>query len=370
MAYETRTLAALSTAARQFFTQTIPGAIANVWPNTFTIVGKVLALVDFENELRRQWLYKQIFASTANPAQLYRQGYELGLGAPSAASPATDTMTVACTPGLAIPQGIQYQRADGATFSTRAAVTPAGSTVSLPMQADVAGANGNCPAGTTLTLVPNNAAPAGLGTTGTADTETDGGGFEGGADAETTEAYRQRVLLRKRQPPTGGSDTDYENWTADALSTVIPNRVFVDSFLNDTRWVWVSFLVTDQANGIPSSGEVAIVQAYLSDPIRRPTAARVSVTAPTPEAVAVTIQGLVPNTPDTQAAVIAELAAVQAEQIMPATPNTPFVLFRDWIAAAIERAEGVVSATLVAPSGNLTYSTGGQMPVLQAPTFE
>src|ERR1700742_3498309 len=110
MAYPTVTLASLSAQARQFFTQTIPGAIASVWPNTFTIVAKVLALIGFEIELRRTWLFKQQFASTADPPWLYRHGFELGLGPPTAATPAIGTITVACSPGLPIPQGIQYER--------------------------------------------------------------------------------------------------------------------------------------------------------------------------------------------------------------------------------------------------------------------
>jgi uncharacterized phage protein gp47/JayE len=369
MALPSETLESLATQARQFFTQSIPGAIANVWANTFTITAKVLALIGFEIQLRRAALFRQLFASTADPPWLYRHGFELGLGPPAAATPAIGTITVACTAGLAIPAGLQYERPDGATYSLRLTTTPGGSSATLSLQADIAGAAGNCDAGTTLTLVPSHAAPAGLGTSAPVNAQADGGGCEGGVDAETTEHYRQRVLRRKQQPPTGGSAPDYAAWVEDALPTVIAGSVIVDSFVDDTRWVWITFLVSDQANGIPSSGEIAAVQAYVADPIRRPVTARVHVAAPTTVDVPITIAGLNPDTPDTRAAVIAELQAVQAEQIAPATPSTEFVLFYQWLDAAIARADGVVSATLTAPSGNLTYSTAGEMPVLGMPSF-
>src|SRR5579872_6549867 len=112
--YPTRTLAQLATAAWGFFTETIPGAMVRLWPNTFRVIGKVLALIDFENELRRQWLAKQLFASTAtDPAWLARHGWELGL-VPDPATAATGSATVSCTPALLIPAGLQFERADGA----------------------------------------------------------------------------------------------------------------------------------------------------------------------------------------------------------------------------------------------------------------
>src|SRR5438128_2648912 len=139
MAYPTRSLDGLAQAAWQFFTQTIPGAFVRLWPNTFRVVGKVLALLDFENELRRRWIFQQLFASTADQVWVTRHGWELGL-VPDPAVMASGAATVACTPGLLIPAGIQFRRADGASFSVTAPTRPLGSTVSLPLLADLAGA--------------------------------------------------------------------------------------------------------------------------------------------------------------------------------------------------------------------------------------
>lgn len=360
--YPIRTLAQLATKAWGFFTETIPGALVRLWPNTFRVIGKVLALVDFENELRRKWLAAQLFASTAEGAWLLRHGWELGL-VPEPATTAIGNAVVTCTAGLPIPQGLQYQRADGATFSVRTPVTPIGSSVALPLSADVAGAIGNTNAGDTLTLVPSNAAPSGLGTIATIDSA----GLGGGDNAETTEAFRARVLYRKRNPPQGGAAPDFVEWTEAALPTV--TGVWVDQFIGDPGRVWLAFTVSDQVNGIPSGGEIATVQAYVADPIRKPVTARVTVVAPVAQSVAIQVSQLYPDSPDTRAAVAAELAAAFDEHAQPALPNAAFTFYREWLDGALARAIGVDHATLVLPATNLVYSTGGQLPVLGAITF-
>jgi len=145
--------------------------------------------------------------------------------------------------------------------------------------------------------------------------------------------------------------------------------VWVDQFIGDPGRVWLAFTVSDQTNGIPSAGEIATVQAYVSDPIRRPVTARVTVVAPDAQTVNITVSGLYPNTTDTRAAVQAEIEAVFAEHAQPALPNTAFAFERRWLDAALDRAIGVVRATMISPSADLIFTTGGQMPVLGSISF-
>ena len=362
MAYEIRSLPALSTLARQAFTQSVAGAIVRVWANTFTVFGKVFALLDFEHELRRAYLYQQLFASTAAPQWLTRHGFELGL-AMDPGSASAGTVTAAVPGGTAVPAGLSYSRADGRTYSTLAPVTAAGDpsltvTVDLPVMADLAGADSDVPAGDALALVNPGSGPFGLAATATVDA----GGLTGGTDPEDVETFRARVLYRKRNPPQGGSAADYVAWAGAALSTV--KDVHVDSFANDSRAVWVCFTVSDGPNGVPSPGEVAAVQAYVSDPVRRPVTARVYATAPTPVPQAIGIRGLSPDTPDIRAAIQAELAALFADDVRPATPSMPFTLYVEAVSAAVARAAGVGTFTLASPAADQTFGTGGQMPVL------
>lgn len=364
MGYEIRTLATLATQARQFFTQSIPGALVRIWANTFTVLGKVLALLDFEHELRRRWLFKQVFASTADQLWLTRHGFELGL-APDPGNFAVGSITVAVTAGDVVPLGTSWARGDGVTYSTLVAVVATGTSADLPLQCDQVGAIGDMAAGDTLTVVLTDNVPISLdlNPTGTVDAA----GLTGGTDAEDVETFRARVLYRKRNPPQGGSAPDYEEWVGKALSTA--KSVYVDSFQNDSRSVWVCFTVTDQPSGVPTSGQVAIVEAYVSDPVRRPVTARVFSTGPTAIAAPIAVTHFYPDTDDTRGAVLAELAALQADEIQPATPSAPFVLYREAIDAAIKRAAGVVHFTLVTPATDTTYSTPGQMPVLGVPAY-
>lgn len=354
--YNVRSLAELGAQARKFFVQAIDGAIASVWANTFTVIGKVLALIGFEQELRRRWLFKQIFASTADEIWLRRHGFELGL-TQLAGAPAIGSVTITTTPGLVVPASLQFIRDDGATFTSVAGVRAAGFSAALFVQADDAGALGNTPAATVLTLVDQGTTPDGLGT----DATVGGEGLGGGADTEALEGFRARVLARKRNPPQGGSARDYEAWAFDALDVV--TAVYVDSFENDSRSVWVQFTVSDQPNGIPTVQQVAVVQDYLSDPLRRPVTARVFVSAPNPVPVDVTIQALSPDTLDIRASIRAELTAVFLDRARPGTPTANFRLYRSWLDEAISRAVGEDGHDLRVPATDRVFWTG-QYPVL------
>lgn len=357
--YSVRSLVELSQTARQYFVQSVEGAIASVWANTFTVFAKVLALIGQGLELRRAWLTKQIFASTADRMWLIRHGYELGLQ-PGVAAPALGTATAAADPGTQVPEGLQYVRADGVTFSTISGTAASGAFAGLTLQADAGGVAGNTPPGTVLTLTEPANAPKGLAPTCTVDVASDGSGLSGGADEQDIEAFRAQVLYRKRNPPQGGSAPDYAEWVQAAVPTA--TRVFVDSFQDDTRSVWVQFLVSDQPDGIPSAGQVAAAQAYVSDPVRRPITARVFVSAPEPEAVDVVIGAFAPDTADNRANVEAELAATFLDRAEPGRPSAPFAFSASWLNEAVSRATGEDSHDLRSP-GDLVFASG-RLPVL------
>ena len=116
--YSLRSLDTLSKLTRGFFTQSITGAITSLWANTFTVVGKVLALLDFEHEQRRAWLYDQIFASRADAVWLARHGFELGL-TQAPASTAAGTILAATRAVAAIAKGVRIP-----AFGTSTPVTP------------------------------------------------------------------------------------------------------------------------------------------------------------------------------------------------------------------------------------------------------
>ncbi|WP_375455651.1 baseplate J/gp47 family protein [uncultured Methylobacterium sp.] len=354
--YEVRTLASLSSGISLFFTQSLPGAIALVLPNTFRVIGKVLALLGQEHELRRAWLYDQIFASRAGALWLARHGFELGL-AQEPASAASGTILAASSHGLVVPEGLVFVSGSGATYTTLAGATTTGNVVALPVEADAAGAAGNLGAGFPLTLAPNQDVPDGFGPSAAVD----GAGLAGGAGAETLEGFRARILRRKRAPPQGGSALDYATWAEEALGPGILRRAYVDSFLNDTRSVWLCFTVTDQPDGIPSDAQVALVQAYCDDPVRRPVTARVFALKPLRLPVDVAISGLSPDTLDVRAAVEDEILATFADRAEVGT-STAVGFSRSWIDEAISRATGEDRHELAAPATTVIV-TAGYLPV-------
>lgn len=358
--YTVRTLAQLAAEARGAFVQAVQGTAARLWPGAWRVESKVLALIGFEMEQRRAWLVRQLFASTADRPWLIRHGFEYGLQ-PGSALPAFGTATAVAAPGTIVPAGLQYTRGDGVTFTVQASAAATGSSVSLTIEADVAAAAGNTPPGAVLSLVDVDDAPDGLAATVTVDPGPDGAGLSGGTDAQDIESFRAEVLYRKRNPPQGGSIPDYVAWVLAAIPTA--DQVFVDSFQNDARSVWVQFTVTDQPDGIPSPGQVAAAQAYVDDPIRRPITARVFVTAPNPQPQAIVIGGLSPDTADVRASIEAEIGAAYADRAQPGKPSAPFVWSASWLNEAISRATGEDSHRLVSPAADQTFAAG-DMPVL------
>lgn len=362
--YTIRSLAQLAAEATSAFVQSVQGTATKLWPNVWRIESKVLALIGFEMEQRRAWLVRQLFASTADRVWLIRHGFEYGLQ-PEPASTAIGTATAAANPGTVVPIGLQYARGDGATYSTVASVSATGNSISVELEADDASAASDTPAGTTLTLVNPDDAPVGLAKVCVVDAAADGTGLSGGADEQDIETFRAQVLYRKRNPPQGGAGVDYAQWVQAAVPNVL--AVYVDSFQNDSRSVWVQFTVSDQPNGIPSEGQVAAAQAYIDEsgdagPVRRPVTARAFVSRSNPVPVDVVIGGLAPDTMDVRLAIEAEIAATFVDRARPGKPSAPFRFSVSWLNEAISRATGEDSHRLVSPTSDLVFASG-QLPV-------
>lgn len=360
MPYQIPPIADLSQRARSRFASAVNGAVVGLWPNLFPILAKFHAALSYEIHLRLAWLFKQLFASTADIEWLTRHGFELGITRVPA-TVAIGFVTITVPIATSVPFGLTFRRADGAMFRTRTSATGAGDTI-LQLEALVAGVDGNSDAGTVFTLVDTGVV-VGIGETAVADAD----GLGGGGEAEPIETLRQRILDRKRNPPQGGSATDWVRWIKESSGAI--TRVFVDSFIGDSREVWIAFLRSDRTNGIPTTPDVAAAQAYVEDDIRRPVTARVTVVAPVAQTVNIVISNLDPDSTVVREAIAAELAAMFADRVAPATPTRTFTLWRVWISEAISRATGEAHHVLTTPATDVTYSTAGHMPVLGTITY-
>lgn len=374
------TLYQLVTRARNALRANLPGTDAWLWPNNINPTAKLVGgmtseLFGFADDIQRQK-----FALTADGPDLDLHGAEIGLSR-NEPQPSAGNISIVVADSYDVAYGALFARSDGVQFIATAAASIAGSgTLTVPVQSAATGSNTVTQAGTALSI-----------SSGTTDVNGDAaavatvaaGGLTGGADVEQDGAFfnpppgtfRYRILFRKRNPPQGGAPSDYVIWAQQANANV--TRVFVEPLWAGVGTVRVLPLMDNlYANGIPQSGDIAGIAAYIQTV--QPASAVVTVEAPAPVVVNVTISGLTPSNPTTQAAVVAELQAafLRLSQVAGiATPNAsmpylavPFSFLQQWLQQAVDNAPGVNSGTVTSPSGD-TSLTAGQIAVLGTVTF-
>ncbi len=293
----------------------------------------------------------QLFPESADQVYLERAADRYGILRKPAAR-AVGTIVVGGTEGAVVPVGLRARRADGVEYETTAS-----GTVTLPsLQAEVAaqavepGAAANVDGGTALTLNPPS-----LGLTSAA--EAGAGGFDLGADAESDEELRERVLRRLRAPPQGAEV--YVQW---ALEVPGVTRAWAHPvYLGQLGHVGLSFAVDDDPGGpIPGGAKVDEVEAYVE--ARRPVGVVLHVFAPT----ALPLDPEVAISPDTldvrQAIEDALVDLLRAE----GGPGRTVLLSH--VRAAISNAFGEFDHDLSVPAADVTAATG-ELHVLGTPTF-
>jgi uncharacterized phage protein gp47/JayE len=172
---------------------------------------------------------------------------------------ATGMVTFTGTSGTLVATGTQVATvqtdpdADPITFRTSAPATiPAGGSVDVPVEAIEAGSAGNVASATiTVLLSP----VGGISAIVNADAVT------GGADVETDDAYRDRILLEYAAPHGSGTVADYKRW---ALGYPPVGYAAVDPLWNGAGTVRV--IVTDVSNNPVSASVISGLQALL-DPV-------------------------------------------------------------------------------------------------------
>lgn len=295
------------------------------------------------------WMAQQLMVDTSETVFLDRHAGIWGVIRVPAAF-ASGLVTVTGTTGVVVPAGTQLQRSDGAAFVSTADATLASGTAAVVVAATVAGAAGNAVAGTQISFVQpvagvNSQAAVAVG------------GLVGGADRESDEALRLRVLARIQQPPMGGAQTDYVAW---ALEVPGVTRAWCYPLELGVGTVVVRFVRDGDVSLIPDAGEVTAVQDYIDE--RRPVCAQVTVSAPTAVALDLSIT-LTPSTAAVKAAVEAELGDVLQREAYPGG-----TILLSHLREAISVAAGETNNVLTAPTADVTH-TAGQMPVLGTITW-
>lgn len=279
------------------------------------------------------WIARQIFPDDCDDDELLRFADWYGLTR-KPASAATGTATLSGTAGTVIAAGTELRSASGVAFATSSAASVgSGGAVVVDVHASAAGATGNLAAGSALTV---SSPPAGVLAAAVA------GAITGGADIETVDALRVRVLAIRRNPPAGGARHDYLRW---ALEVAGVAAVYVHPLRRGDGTVDVSIMAV---GGLPSVELVATVQDYIN--AVRPVTADCVVLAPTP--VNVGIAGALVVMPGyVRSAVLSSVQLALAEYFATLSPGDTVYLTR--VIGIISAVPGVQDFNLTAPASTV-----------------
>ncbi|SHJ69404.1 Uncharacterized phage protein gp47/JayE [Roseomonas rosea] len=360
MAFERPTLTALVRQAREDMAAIVGGVVLRASP--LAIMAKAMAGLVHGLYGYLDWIALQATPFTATGAFLVAWGALVGVLRKDAAT-ATAQATFTGAPGSQVPDGTRLARsADGLSYRTTALGTVgANGTVTLPIEAEEAGAVGNALQGAQLAL---SGALSGVTSAATLATPA-----TGGADEEGEEAFRARILARYAEPPQGGAPSDYTRWAMEVAGVtrawVAPSgagagTVVVYVMLDDAQAAHDGFpqgtdgVAGAETRGIAATGDQRIVADHLF-PLR-PATALVHVVSPIPYPVDITISDLAADSSATRAAIETALRAMFRREGSPGG-----TIYQNDLFAAVDGVDGVERFTL--STSSITPPTG-HLPVL------
>ena len=348
MPWSTPTLRTVRGQVRDYIQSTLPGSDANV-PNSVLRV-----LSDSQGGLCHltlqyiDWLALQLLPDTAETEWLDRHGKIWLVNADGStgrklATLSTGEVTFTGTIGVAVPAGTQLSYANGQLFETTGTVAISSVATPAPIRALDPGSASNLTGGSALLVID---APAGVDATAYIVVN-----MQGGADEETDEELRARVLRRIRQPPMGGAVYDYEQW---ALAVPGVTRAWATTEMG-IGTVTVRFMMDDlraDNGGFPLDEDIQAVTDYLNI-VRPVTVKDLFVESPIPFPIDFNLADLVPDTADIVAAI--EVSCRQMIMALSAPGQTIFVA---WKYGAVINAPGVQSFILVNNLDDIMPSPG------------
>lgn len=348
MSFQRPTLSELVTRIRADFVSRLELTGAVLRRAVVLVLSRVIAGAAHMMHGHLEFLGRQLFPDQSDDAYLVRQAGLYGL---SKIPPSFATVSVTLTgvDGSILPVNSLLVRSDGLEYSTESDATIASGTATVLVNAVASGAASNLDVGVSLSL---ETPVSGIDSAATvAATVADG------ADQESTEALRTRLLARLANPPQGGTVADYIAWAKQVAGVT---RVWVTPRELGPGTVVVRFVRDNDPGPIPDSGEVAAVQAELD--AEAPAHAAVTAFAPVDAPLAFTLH-IVPDNSTTRATVRAELADLILRKGEPGGT----LLLSD-LRTTIGTASGITDYTLTSPSADVVASTN-ELPSLGAITW-
>jgi uncharacterized phage protein gp47/JayE len=272
------------------------------------------------------WLALQLLPDTAETEWLDRHAaIWLPANGRKPATFASGSGTVTGINGSVLPESTQLVTGGGVLYETTAQIIVGEAATPVNIRAIDAGVAGNLDTQSSLSFVNAIAGIDGAVVIITMD---------GGVDAESDDELRQRVLERIREPPMGGSASDYVQWALQVPGVTrawcAPNEMGIGTV---TVRVMMDDLRADNG-GFPTEGDLGIVTAYMEE--KRPVAVKdFWVLAPIPEPLDLYISNLVDDTEATRAAIEASV-----EKMLFAKASPGQTIYRSWVSEAVSQAIG------------------------------
>jgi len=316
------------------------------------------------------WIARQAVPWTATDEFLAGWGLLKGVSKKQATAATSSKVSFAVTGTAIIPAGTTLTRSDGWTYATTADSVTASGVTTAPVTSTSTGSSGNAVAGTGLVLGSPVQGVQASGTLTTAAT--------GGADIETDDDYRSRVIAAYQATGSDGREAEYIEW-ATAVSGVTRAWVNRNGAGAGSVVVYVMFDDAESATGgfpVGSDGAAASEGRYTTatgDQLTvanaiwpdQPVTALVIVASPIAQPVDFVITDLgTGNTTANQASITAALQDMFRRVSAPGGTVHP----NQW-EEAIAAISGLTQFAVSSPSGAVAANNVGSMPVFGTISF-
>jgi uncharacterized phage protein gp47/JayE len=312
MPFARPTLTALrNTAIQDITTSGVPGLDGLLRNAVLRVLAWVMSGLAYGVYGYVDWIARESVPFTATDEYLFAWAALIGVYQKDS-TPSTGAAQFTGTAGLVLPSGAPLTRQDGTPYTTTADGTvDATGVLTVPIVAAINGAATNADIGVAISI----ASPVpGINSGGVISSP-----LTGGADQETQDELRTRMLFKYADPPQGGSSADYIEW---ALTVPGCTRAWVQSgaatgslqvypMFDDANASHGGFpqgtdgVATEETRALPATGDQLIVANQIW-PVQ-PVTALVFVAAPIPFPIDITLGSLDPLTTETEAAITATL---------------------------------------------------------------
>jgi len=347
----------------------IPGVVAVLRFSVLYVLCMVLAGLAWLHYGYIDWISKQAVPWTATDEYLeawaaLKKIFRIG------ASTSSGVVTFPVSGTGIVPAGTQILLTGGVTVMATSDSVTSGTNAVVNCASITTGAAANIVAGAIATL--SSPVPY-VQSTGTVTTA-----FTGGADQETDDSLRARMLIAFQSGDENGAEADYIGW-AKAVAGVTRAWVNRNGFGAGTVVIYVMLDNAEAANGgfpvgtngsasaetryATATGDQLLVANAVYTP--QPVTALVIVCSPIPQPVAFTVSSLGAN--NTQANQAAITGALQDMFTRLSAPGE--TIYPNYWNEAIG-ALGLSTFNVSSPSGPVAGTTIGSMPTLGTVTFE